>query len=95
MGSIDAAACPPYYTRGEARYDTLAELATAHSCNADCLFKARNSVDFIRCDGQGRFGFDTYEADDEACGTTLYYTPDGIFPDLCLWSVYACYCEEE
>jgi hypothetical protein len=94
--SVDAVACPPYYTRGEDRYETLEALATAESCDADCVFRARISVDFIRCDGQGRSGYDVYEsADEEACGTPLYYTSDGIFPDLCFWSVYACYCEEE
>lgn len=93
--SVDAAACPPYYTRGEDRYATIEALATGEQCDASCVFKARNSVDFIRCDGLGRNGFDTYEADDEACGTTLYYTSDGIFPDLCLWALYACHCEEE
>ena len=91
--SVDAAACPPYYTRGEDRYETIEALATGEQCDTTCLYKARISVDFIRCDGLGRSGYDVYEAA-ETCGE-LYYTADGIFPDLCLWSVYACYCEEE
>jgi hypothetical protein len=86
--------CTPYWTRGEARYDTVEELATAEGCDASCVYVATQGVDFIRCDGQGRSGFETFSADGEGCDDSLYRTEDGIFPDLCLWAVYACYCEQ-
>lgn len=84
--------CADYYTRADARYDTLEALATAEDCDTSCIYVATTAVDFIRCDGQGRSGWETFEADGEGCLEALYRTADGIFPDLCLWATYACYC---
>jgi len=89
-----AGGCAPYYTRGDDRYDTIEALAQAEGCDATCVYVARQAVDFIRCDGQGRSGWETYQADGEGCLEAIYSTPDGIFTDLCFWAQYACYCEQ-
>lgn len=86
--------CPPYYTRDGDRYDTFEALATAGSCDAGCEYIARQAVDFIRCDGAGRSGFESFSADGEGCVEQVYRTPDGIFSDLCFWALYNCYCGE-
>ena len=86
--------CPPYYTRDGDRYDTFEALATAGSCDAGCEYIARQAVDFIRCDGAGRSGFESFSADGEGCVEQVYRTPDGIFADLCFWALYNCYCGE-
>jgi hypothetical protein len=86
--------CPDYYTQGETRYDTVAELAAAEGCEDDCVYVAGQSADFFRCDGEGRSGFDIYSGQGEGCVEGVVGTPDGIFPDICLWATYACYCEE-
>lgn len=91
---FSGAGCAPYYTRGDNRYETIEALATGEGCDATCVYVARQAVDFIRCDGQGRSGWETYEADGEGCLDALYSTPDGIFADLCFWAQYACHCEE-
>jgi len=87
------AGCAPYYTRGADRYETIEALATAEGCDATCVYVARQAVSFIRCDGLGRSGWETHNADGEGCLEALYSTSDGIFADLCLWAQYACYCE--
>ncbi len=91
---FSTAGCAPYYTRGDRRYDTVEALAAAEGCDATCVYVARQAVDFIRCDGQGRSGWETYQADGAGCLEALYSTPDGIFTDVCLWAQYACHCEE-
>jgi hypothetical protein len=87
--------CPPYYTDGLARHDTVASLASAAGCEAGCVFRAAQAVDFIRCDGAGRSGYETFVSDAPGCeDTTIYRTADGAFTDLCLWPTYLCYCGE-
>jgi hypothetical protein len=88
-------ACADYYTRGDDRYDTIEALAVGEGCDASCVYIASQAVDFIRCDGQGRSGFETFRADGEGCLDGVYRTADGILTDLCFWSVYQCYCNPE
>lgn len=89
------AACAPYYTAGDARYDTVTALAQAEGCDATCVYIASQAVDFIRCDGQGRSGFETFTASGEGCLEAVYRTSDGLFSDLCFWATYNCYCTED
>ena len=72
-------------------YETVDALANAEGCDANCLYDATKSVDFLTCDGP-KSGYDVYEAGDKNCTGPLHYTPDGIFEDLCQWEAYACYC---
>lgn len=88
----DPAACAPYYTRGANRYDTIEALAQGEGCDAGCIYVASQAVDFIRCDQQGRSGWETFTATGEGCLEAVYRTEDGLFTDLCLWATYACYC---
>lgn len=86
--------CAPYYTRDDHRYDTFTALATGEGCDPTCEYIARQAVDFIRCDGAGRSGYESFSADGEGCLEQVYRTADGIFSDLCFWAVYNCYCGE-
>jgi len=89
------AACTPYFTAGDDRYDTTEALAQAEGCDASCVYIAFQAVDFIRCDGQGRSGFETFAASGEGCLEAVYRTSDGLFTDLCFWATYNCYCGED
>lgn len=88
-------ACAPYFSKGEDRYDTIEALAQGQGCDASCVYIAFQAVDFIRCDGQGRSGFETFTAAGEGCLETVYRTSDGLFTDLCFWATYNCYCTED
>ncbi|MFO0748933.1 MAG: thrombospondin type 3 repeat-containing protein [Myxococcota bacterium] len=88
------AGCPAYYTAGDQRFDTLAELAAAKGCNADCEYIARISVDVLGCLSGHRTGFDEYSADGEGCLEAVYNTPIGPLKDICDWQERACYCTD-
>jgi hypothetical protein len=91
VGGADAG-CPTYYSKDGDEFPSLEALADAKSCDTTCVYRAFQAVSFIRCDGQGRSGYELFTAPGEGCLEALYRTADGLFTDLCVWPAYLCYC---
>ncbi len=92
-GGADAG-CPTYYSKDGDEFSSIEALAEAKGCDTTCVYRAFQAVDFIRCDGQGRSGYEVFTASGEGCLEALYRTADGLFTDLCVWPAYLCYCGE-